>query len=143
MAEYTPSELLRKYDELRAPLTSAEFFRQPGLQRLREMWCAARLAAGFEHHFGQCAVLIDDVDEQRRGDFSVSFVSGLTRCFEQAEVQKPGRRRSDEYKGRVPGSQWFEPSWSPRRLRKASERCAPLIFKRSAIFNVIHGLYRP
>jgi len=136
MAEYTPSELLRKYDELRAPLTSAEFFRQPGLQRLREMWCAARLAAGFEHHFGKCAVLIDDVDDQRSGDFSVSFVGGLTHSFEQAEVQKPGRRRGDEYRDRAPGSRWLEPFMEPEEaaesIRTAIEAKAKKLYSDQA-----------
>lgn len=90
-------------------MTSAEFFRLPGLQRLREMWCAARLAAGFEHHWGPCTVLIEDVDDQRSGDFAISFNGGHTHKFEQTEVQKKGRRRGDEYRSLSPGSTWLEP----------------------------------
>lgn len=90
-------------------MTGEQFFRQPGLQRLREMWCAARLASGFEDHFGACTVLIDEVDDQRSGDFLISFDGGHTHTFEQTEVQNKGRRRGDEYRSLLPGSTWLEP----------------------------------
>jgi hypothetical protein len=109
MTAYTPAELMQEFQRQRAEMTGAQFFRQTGLQRMREMWCAARLAGGLEHHFGPCSVLIDDVDDQRSGDFSISFDGGHTHKFEQTEIQKKGRRRGDEYRELEPGSMWLEP----------------------------------
>lgn len=116
--EYTPAELLSKYQSIRAPMTGEQFFRRRGLQRVREMWCASRFAAGVDHHIAPCKVLMDDVDDQRSGDFAIRFEGGRTQTFELAEVQREGRRRGDEYRERGPGSQWLEALMDPQEAMR-------------------------
>lgn len=89
-------------------MTGQQFFRVTGQQRLRKMWCAARFAVGIEQHIPACTVLIDHLDDQRSGDFSLRFEGGLARLFEVIEVQRKGRRRGDAYRDRLPGSQSLE-----------------------------------
>jgi hypothetical protein len=65
--------------------------------RLREMWCAARLGVGFNTNFSPCQVDIEERDEQREYDFHLC-VNGKRLPFQIVEVLDQDRRRDHEYR---------------------------------------------
>lgn len=112
MTTYTPRQLFSQYRLLRAPYTSKEFYNRAGLSRIREMWCAARFGQGVEQNMAPCKIIMDSVDDQGDTDFTLSFPNA-SRDFQVVEIQKPGRRRGDEYRDREPGATWTERLLSP------------------------------
>ena len=107
---YTPEELLAKYRGIQDGLSVEQFFRAPGMSRVREMWCAAHFARAYERYVKACSVRIDDEDDQEDFDFELG-VADQWYLFQVAEVMEPDRRRSAEYKDFVEGRARLE-DWS-------------------------------
>jgi len=90
----TPAEARRAFRILRACVTTTEFFIRPSAGRIRELWCAAQFATGFEQHIGECWIRFE---EDQDYDFLLE-VAGDQHPFQVTEVQQPGRKRGDEYR---------------------------------------------
>jgi hypothetical protein len=125
MKRCRPGDLLERYRAIRQATTIEAFFRDPAHKKTQEMWCAAHFSRGYEKHYGDCFVHIADTDEQTDSDFEFEIV-GVRHPFQITELMQPGRRRGDEYRGRMsspvvedwgPGTE-YGPTW----VREAIER---------------------
>ncbi|HEX2541152.1 MAG TPA: hypothetical protein VHM00_08725 [Caldimonas sp.] len=136
MAQYTPRELEAHVEAQVQCVGTKAFLTQDRHKRLREMWCAARLALGYSNFIAECVVEIASEDEDREFDFHLC-TSGLRLPFQVAEVLDSGRRRGDEYNSQskeevaaLHNERDFEPSsYAARRvheelLSKASKHYA-------------------
>lgn len=118
-----------------------EFFRKPGMSRVREMWCAAHFARSFDQHVARCLVQIDEVDSQDDVDFEL-VVGATSLPFQVAEVMEPDRRRSAEYKNFQPGVMRQE-DWSrgtangPEWIRRAIESKLNKNYARETSLNLL------
>lgn len=109
LGKFTPDALLRRFHELRDPVTSEEFFVSPRHKKAQEIWCAAHFARGYATRISGVAVHVSEVDEQDEVDFEFE-VAERRLPFQITEVQFPGRRRGDEYRGRTEGP-WTDEDW--------------------------------
>ena len=87
---------------LRNAVDASEFFSKPQHKKLQEFWCAAHFGCGLEILARPCTLFVSDRDEQLDADFELEM-EGKRHSFQITEVQTPGRRRGDEYKGRSTG----------------------------------------
>ncbi len=110
LTAYTPPELLAKFRELRNAVDPSEFFSKPKYKKLQELWCTAHFGCGLEILVRPCTLFVSDRDEQLDADFELEL-DGTRHPFQITEVQTPGRRRGDEYKGRSAGS-WRDEDWT-------------------------------
>jgi len=99
MPRYLPQELERIVEQQADHLGTAAFVSERQHKRLRETWCAASFARGYERNFGECHVDIESIDEQRDYDFHLVLPVGAPLPFQVFEVLDTGRRRSQEYRG--------------------------------------------
>jgi hypothetical protein len=97
VARYLPAELQRIVEQQADHVGTAVFVALGEHKRLREMWCAARFARGYERSFGTCHIDVDLVDEQREYDFHLVLPGGAPLPFQVFEVLDAGRRRAEEY----------------------------------------------
>lgn len=144
---YSPAQLLQHYRNVRREMSVTEFFRKPGLARLREMWCAAHFGAAFDRHLVASEIAIDEVDVQDDVDFEL-LANGRRFPFQVAEVMEPGRRRSDEYKSFTPGATRLE-DWSqgtlmgPQWVREAIESKLQKNYSRTSALSLLLYLNFP
>jgi hypothetical protein len=99
---YSSAELALKVRETRAHVDAAEFFSSPRFKKTQELWCAAHFCAGLEVVSGPYRIWASEADEQTDVDFELE-VAQTRLPFQITEVQTPGRRRGDEYRGRSEG----------------------------------------
>ena len=97
MPHFLPQELEAHVESQADSVGTKAFLTQRQHNRLREMWCAGRFGRGYESHFGECFVDIDETDEQRDYDFHL-LVGSLRLPFQIAEVLDSGRRRGQDYR---------------------------------------------
>ncbi len=107
---YLPEELLAKYRAVRNAVSAEAFFSSPTHKKTQELWCAAHFSRAYSQNIEQCAVWVADRDIQTDVDFELQ-VGGVRHPFQITEVQTPGRRRGEEYKGTGSDS-WKDEDWS-------------------------------
>jgi len=94
---------MQKVREARTHVDAAEFFSSPKFKKTQELWCAAHFCAGLELVLGPYRIWVSERDEQTDADFELEVAEERI-PFQITEVQAPGRRRGDEYRGRAEGS---------------------------------------
>lgn len=129
MPHYQPQELHRIVEQRADAIGIPAFVTHGRHKRLREMWCAAAFARGYERNYGECQVDVDEVDEQLDYDFQLILPCSSPLPFQLFEVLDEGRRRSDEYKDVIDRVETEPPrqkvrgsSYATRRLRAELEK---------------------
>ncbi len=84
-------------------IPNEKLFRDPRYQKLREQWCAGMLGVGYQKFVSKCEVGLNETSARLDADFFLK-TSNQTYAFQITEVQTPGRKRGDEYKGFATGS---------------------------------------
>lgn len=93
---------MQKVSETRKHVKAADFFSSPKFKKTQELWCAAHFCAGLELVSGPYRIWVSEKDEQTDADFELEVAQERI-PFQITEVQTPGRRRGDEYRGRSEG----------------------------------------
>ncbi len=125
---FTPRELLDQFVKETSNIPSGTLFRDPAYQKQRERWIAAQLGLGL----GKMGidVLIRPNDEQKdETDFELKL-DGILR-FQATEVQKPGRKRGDDYKARAEKPLRPEPYEPQRGMQEGPDWIASAIEKKA------------
>lgn len=117
LRRYSPDELLAKYRAARGSISAEDFFSKPAYKKIQELWCAAHFSMAYSAFIQECWVHIADRDLQTDTDFELE-VRGVLHPFQITEVQLPGRRRGDEYRGKAP------PAWEQEDYSEGSEKGA-------------------
>jgi len=130
MQRYSPDELYEKFRTAHDAAGTEDFFNRPEHKKTQEQWCAAQFGRTYLANVGGCSILISDKDEQTEADFYLE-VSGARHSFQITEVQPPGRRRGDEYKGGKSKGATLEswdtgtengPAWIYQAVKKKHDR---------------------
>jgi hypothetical protein len=101
------------------------------------MWCAGHFGRGLELLPLDCAAWIANWDQQTGVDFELE-TTGVRQGFQSTEVQVPGRRRGDEYKGRSHGP-WSDEDWT-RGTEHGAEWICDAIDKKAKQYGKSDGL---
>ena len=89
----TPADMAAYVSAINDAMGSASFFRQAGIEFLRDAW----LAGEFGRH-RQCPSVRLVPQHERWPDFEARGGDGIVERVECAEADVPGRRRGDEYR---------------------------------------------
>jgi hypothetical protein len=88
----TPAEMSAYVSAVNDAMGSADFFRQGGVEFLRDAWLAAEFG---RHRQSECVRLVPE--REQWPDFEARGAGAIERV-ECAEADVPGRRRGDEYR---------------------------------------------
>lgn len=96
LRHFRPLELIEAHNANRAQMSARAFF-GPKNQKLREWFCAGHFALAYEESKAPCTVAFEEPDPGNHIDFFLQTPTGV-HDFQLVEVQRPGRRRGDEYR---------------------------------------------
>lgn len=126
---HDPADLLASTEESMDQIPAARLFNDPAFQKVRERWCAAMFGIGYSQHVTPCKIAVNERCNNRL-DVDIFLQTGSRDWeFQLAEVQRPGRRRGDEYRNLAEGPVTFvrfvgepAPHDGPKWLAKGAER---------------------
>ncbi len=92
-----PTELMQLHDEHATGLSNSEYIRSPQNQHLKDVWCAARFALGYERYLKKsCLVRVNDIQNSDT-DFFLKFDSKEF-PFQTTIADVPERKMGDEHR---------------------------------------------
>lgn len=99
----SPDLALKDAETMMAGIPLVNLFSEPRYQKVREKWCAGIFGLGYMKYVSHCEVGINETNSNLDADFFLR-VDKKDWPFQIVEVQEPGRKRSDEYKGFANGT---------------------------------------
>jgi hypothetical protein len=94
-----PEAMLSAAEAEMGEIASEELFNNPRHQPLLDRWCAGSFAVAYALHLQKCRVAMEPPEAPSDADFHLRIDVGVI-PFQTAEVQRPGRRRGEEYRQR-------------------------------------------
>jgi len=92
-----PRDLLVESEHALDRIPSNELFNSAAHQKLREQWCASMFGIGYANHVRPSRVAVNEGRYREDADFFVE-AADVDWGFQLAEVQRPNRRRGQEYR---------------------------------------------
>jgi hypothetical protein len=103
-----PHNLLVETELAMRGIPSEKLFNDPMYKKLRERWCAAMFGIGYSKHVRSCEVAVNESRYREDVDFYVG-IADVDWDFQLAEVQRPDRRRGQEYRKLADGGIHMSP----------------------------------